>query len=408
MESDAGFYNNVASFDFNSLYPSVMIAYNICWSTLLSEFEKNDPTIPKNILPNGTAFRIDKRGLMPEAVEYLLNKRKEIKAQLKDETDEKIRQSLDVRQKSVKILANSFFGVCGLWGSRLYSNEIGNAITSFGRFALPYGQEYFNARERKIVVQDTDSMYVVMKDMDLDKIENIKDDFVDNLRKFIKENHNTYRPEVFKMGFEKLYKTLLVIKKKMYAGKVIIEDGKKLEIPKIVIKGLKLIKSDTTIWAGEIAKQLLDDVLDLKYTSDHYIRFLKQERQNLISGKIPIEKLKISRRLGKEIDDYDSDNLVYVNIANRMKNKGYSITSHQTINFYITDGNTPMKGVSEEEALEEGKVELDMVYYWNNGLLKIILPILETVFPEIDWNELKFPRKIGKNPFQIKYTYYLG
>lgn len=396
LESEPAFCRNVTSFDFNSLYPSVIIAFNICYSTLVDENYTGD----KNKTPDGTWFRTDRVGLMPSACDFLLNERKKIRGLGNLETDPIKKNALDILQMALKILANSIYGVCGLYGSRLFNNKIGNAITSFGRFAIPLGDEYFTSSGRKVVIGDTDSIYVTNKDGD--NPEELKDSYVKLLRETIKEKYNTYRPDVLKMSYEKYFKILLVLKKKIYSGLASVIDGVEKNPPERIIKGLKLVKSDTCKFASTIAKQVLQDVLEDKYDAEHFINIIKNAKDNISNGRVKLSELIISSRLGKETDEYINDNpSVYVKIAKRMKENGFNVPSHSTINYVITDSQTPMDGMSEDEV--EESVEIDAVYYFNKQLLGIIKPILEIVFEEIDWKEYEFPRKLKKtNYFELK------
>ena len=113
-EAVPGLYSNVAAFDFNSLYPNTIIAFNIGHDTLIT----NSFGIPFNTAPNGLMYRTDYISSMSEAVEFLINERKKIRAQMKNENDPVFLEGLDVRQRSTKELTNSFYGVTAQWGGR--------------------------------------------------------------------------------------------------------------------------------------------------------------------------------------------------------------------------------------------------------------------------------------------------
>lgn len=395
LESNPSFVRDVCSFDFNSLYPNVIRAFNICYSTLVGDDFEGE----YNQTPNGTKYKINQIGLMPDVCTFLLNERKKIKAEMELETDSIKKSALDILQIAVKILANSVYGVTGLWGSSLFNEKIGNSITSFGRFAIPLGEEFLGATNNKVVIADTDSMYLLInKDDPITLI----DSYINLLRKTIKERFNCYDPSVLKMSWEKKFETLLIVRKKMYAGKVIIADGKVLEKPEIIIKGLKLIKSDTCRWARNIAEDILNNILNNNIDSDFYLNLLKNKRDDIINSKVKLSELVISSRLGKDLNEYVGENpLVYVRIAKRLKKSGKLITGHDTMNYVIIDGTTPMQGLEDSEI--NGKCVIDVVYYYNIQLLQIIIPILEIVFPEINWEELKFPKKLKKtNFFELK------
>lgn len=107
----------IATLDFASLYPSIMMAHNLCYTTLLTgkkEAEKfNNDDVTKT--PNGDYFvkSTIKKGILPIILEELISARKQAKNELKEETDPFKRAVLDGRQLALKISANSVYGFTG-------------------------------------------------------------------------------------------------------------------------------------------------------------------------------------------------------------------------------------------------------------------------------------------------------
>jgi DNA polymerase elongation subunit (family B) len=127
---EEGLYDNVAVFDFRSLYPTVMVAHNISPEMLGVEACEDEFIIDEL----DYSFCQDEQGFFPELVENLVSSRYSIKEKMKnmEEGSEKY-SSLYSRQQAQKILANSFYGYLGYSGARWYSREAAEATTYLGR-----------------------------------------------------------------------------------------------------------------------------------------------------------------------------------------------------------------------------------------------------------------------------------
>ena len=154
--------------DFNSLYPSIIQEYNLCFTTINWTQYMPDPAVTKgpNVataaikqeegeeeagdgdlvlednpaafdkklapLPDGTAAN----GILPRVIRNLVEKRKQVKALLKKEIDPARRLQYDIRQKALKLTANSMYGCLGFSFSRFYARPIAALVTAMGREAL--------------------------------------------------------------------------------------------------------------------------------------------------------------------------------------------------------------------------------------------------------------------------------
>lgn len=119
IEPNKGYYDMpIATLDFSSLYPSIMMAHNLCYTTLLNQntIAKEELTPDQYIkTPSSNLFikASMRKGLLPEILEHLLSARKKAKTDLKNETDPFKKKVLDGRQLALKITANSVYGFTG-------------------------------------------------------------------------------------------------------------------------------------------------------------------------------------------------------------------------------------------------------------------------------------------------------
>ena len=140
--SDPGLYDDVAVFDFMSLYPSIMRTFKI---DPLSRLEN---TVDPVMTPVDIAFS-KTRHILPEHIAYLL------------ETRNKAKKEGDVHlSQAVKILMNSYYGVMGTTGCRFYHPDLPTAITGTGQWVLKETASFFRRSGLEVLYGDTDSVFV--------------------------------------------------------------------------------------------------------------------------------------------------------------------------------------------------------------------------------------------------------
>lgn len=130
IEPKRGYYNDpIATLDFSSLYPSIIMAHNLCYTTLLTVAKKKELNIREDQItttPSNSLFvkSTVRKGIPPEILEHLLVARKKAKAKLKQETDPLKQKVLDDRQYALKVSANSMYSFTGAQMEKLPYLEI--------------------------------------------------------------------------------------------------------------------------------------------------------------------------------------------------------------------------------------------------------------------------------------------
>uniref|UniRef100_A0A915LIW1 DNA polymerase delta catalytic subunit n=1 Tax=Meloidogyne javanica TaxID=6303 RepID=A0A915LIW1_MELJA len=178
IEPVCDFYNEpISTLDFASLYPSIMIAHNLCYTTLMKTVPpENEMVEGVDYIktPSGDLFVSAKhrKGLLPQVLEELLTARKKAKEALKKETDPLKKMVLDGRQLALKISANSVYGFTGASKGKLPCSEVAQSVTAFGRQMIELTKKevegYYKTGavdglcpiDAKVIYGDTDSVMV--------------------------------------------------------------------------------------------------------------------------------------------------------------------------------------------------------------------------------------------------------
>ncbi|PAV70284.1 hypothetical protein WR25_24092 [Diploscapter pachys] len=306
IEPHRGFYNEpIATLDFASLYPSIMIAHNLCYTTLI---QKPDPTYVKDQdyiqTPSGQFFatRTRRRGLLPEILEDLLATRKRAKNDLKNEKDEFRKMVLNGRQMALKISANSVYGFTGATVGKLPCLEISQSVTAFGRQMIDMTKTEVEkiyikgARDgkcpinAKVIYGDTDSVMVRFGVKSVKEAMEIGLDAATTVSKIF--------PAPIKLEFEKVYYPYLLINKKRYAGLYFTKPDKH---DKMDCKGLETVRRDNCPLVAKVLGTCLETLL-VDRNADAALSFAKKVISDLLCNRIDISMLIISKELTKAGD----------------------------------------------------------------------------------------------------------
>jgi len=226
IEPTRGYYDvPIATLDFASLYPSIIQAHNLCYTTLLNKTAVEKLGLKKDedyiVTPNGDMFCTAKvrKGLLSQILEELLGARKKAKRELAVETDPFKKAVLNGRQLALKISANSVYGITGATVGKLPCLAIASSTTSYGRQMIEKTKEEVEKKytiangythDAQVIYGDTDSVMVKFGTSELAKAMELGQEAADYVSgKFIKP---------IKLEFEKVYFPYLLINKKRYAG----------------------------------------------------------------------------------------------------------------------------------------------------------------------------------------------
>ncbi|CAD8055365.1 unnamed protein product [Paramecium sonneborni] len=300
LEPKRGFYKiPLALFDFVSLYPSIIIAYNMCYTTIIKDYSIKLNENDYYVIPEfGHKFvkQHIKKGILPQILEYLLEKRAQTKQQLKNQEDKQKISLLDARQQALKIAANSIFGFTGCAEhGYLPCLEITQSILRVGRSILQDSIQIIqnNYPYAEILYGDTDSLLINFQ------ISNLKDLFKVAVEASNIVTKSFTKP--IKLAFEKVYNPFLLVCKKRYVG---LSWKNELATDQIEQKGICTVRRDNTQFLKKILNQILHEIF-IQQNIKRAISIVKESIQKLINGEINISNLIISKSLAIKIKEND-------------------------------------------------------------------------------------------------------
>ena len=211
--------------DFNSLYPSIIQEFNICFTTVersdLSEDDDKVPEVPTD----------QDQGILPRLIATLVSRRREVKKLMKakDATPDEL-ATWDIKQMALKLTANSMYGCLGYTKSRFYARPLAMLTTYKGREILRKTKDMAEEKALRVIYGDTDS---VMINTNVDNIQ----DALKLGNEFKKEVNDSYR--LLEIDIDNVFRRILLHAKKKYAAiNMVPVDGKYIE--KLEVKGLDM------------------------------------------------------------------------------------------------------------------------------------------------------------------------
>ena len=414
LEPEHGLLEDIVILDYRSLYPSIMMAHNLCYTT---EIIADEPDDPADVIttPSGARFvsRSVSRGIVPQILERLLEERVEIKRRMKESdrgSDEL--HVLDATQLALKILLNSFYGYAGYARARLYSLNLANSVTSYGRENILRTKKLIeeelesmprieNASERvffKVVYGDTDSVFVRLK--------------TDGKNALPPNSNSTKEPPIFNIGldeagrigeeiarsvtssledpmelvFESFARRAIFLAKKRYAIWVFEKsvDGWR---DSIKVKGMETVRRDWCELASETLEQVLEIVLKKGDIDEavEYVRSVVKDIRRLMVEHDPeiIRKLVITRRYTKKAESYNSKQ-PHITVVEKIRKRGGKVPEvGDRVPFIITAGSGLLVDRAEDaEYVMAHNVPVDTDYY----IHKQVLPPVERIFKSLGVN----------------------
>ncbi len=360
-----GLYEDIAFFDFSSMYGSVIVTYNLSKSTQ-TEDKKNSYA---GEFQNEKVYFSKNPGFVPELLKEIIMKRRKYK----DDYNKNPNPILKVRSNAFKLIANAAYGYQGFFGARYYSVEAASSTAYFARENIQKAIKIFEDEGFKPVYSDTDSIAVTLGSK-------TKKQALELLKKI-----NNELPGIMELDLEGFFKRGIWVTKrtgdfgakKKYA--LIDEEGK------IKIRGFETVRRDWCNLAREVQDKIIRMILN-DGDEKKAINYIKEVIKKLKERKIQKEEIIIRTQLKKSISDYKSIS-PHVIAAKKMKEYSMPINEGDLIEYYISETkDKKSKLVREKVKLLHEEGEYNIEYY----LERQLLPAVENIFQvfNIDVKEL--------------------
>lgn len=281
FEPEKGLYDKfILVMDFNSLYPSIIQEYNICFTTVdrsATSENENEEKVPE--VPVDQA-----QGILPKLISTLVMRRREVKKLMKDKRATAEQMALwDTKQMALKLTANSMYGCLGYTQSRFYARPLAMLTTFKGREILRSTKELAESNQLQVIYGDTDSVMI-----------NTNADTIAQALAVGKEFKNSVneRYKLLEIDIDNVFRRLLLHAKKKYAAINMAEiDGKYVE--KLEVKGLDMKRREYCALSKEASQKLLNEILsgeDSEVVLEKIHEYLRELATKMRENSIPVQK----------------------------------------------------------------------------------------------------------------------
>ena len=281
FEPEKGLYDKyILVMDFNSLYPSIIQEFNICFTTVdRSETSENEneekiPEVPVSQAP----------GVLPKLIATLVKRRREVKKLMKDKhaSAEQL-ASWDNKQMALKLTANSMYGCLGYTQSRFYARPLAMLTTFKGREILQSTKTLAEDSQLQVIYGDTDSVMINTNANNMAEALKVGNEF----KRSVNAQYG-----LLEIDIDNVFRRLLLHAKKKYAAINMVEvDGKFVD--KLEVKGLDMRRREYCALSKEVSQRLLNEILsgdDPEVVLEKIHEYLRDISGKMRENAIPAQK----------------------------------------------------------------------------------------------------------------------
>ena len=413
----SGLYTDVSICDFKSLYPSIIIGWNIGedslnnelsqegfsalllflngkkietlsfpeWNTfLISEKSRLDPNDEHIQTANNCFFKRATRSFIGDLVEKLLDQRAEYKKKLKALTpDTPEYNNTYAIERVVKEMANSMFGITCDKSSRYFNQYVSEAITYTGQLLNKLSSTIADSEEGLTSIYgDTDSIFVVGS-ADLSKQ-------IVEINARLKEHLDTQfrlRKNIVFLEYEKHFKKLLLLEKKRYTGLLNMRDGK--VVSKIFSRGTEDVKKSNTRLGKQHFLELVAHLFGDEFSESKAVKYVADLRTALRTKEFSPEELLITTRVSKRVENYKVLSS-HSRLAKRLIASGDLLPIVEgakkigtRLEYIMIDNH----GINDGVLTSEYTGNFNREYYWLVQVFAPLKRLLQVVYPKTEWGE---------------------
>jgi DNA polymerase delta subunit 1 len=365
LDPEKGVYDGCCTLDFQSLYPSIIIAYNICPSTYCAP--KNGVNYEHLNLVSVTetqvhGFRKSPVGLLPGMVKSLLDERKAVKTLMRGHNKDTVEYVvLDRRQNALKICANSVYGMMGFKNSR-YFGHVGCAesVTTVGRQLLSDIVEMIEAAYPvRVIYGDTDSCMLWHRG-------GASKDEMEALGNAVCEGVTEMLPEPMALKFESYYDKVVLLTKKRY---ILVADGK------ASYKGVMNARRDYCKFAKDTYESVVEMVASGR-DNDSVKEYIDGRMLMLLCNGCKVDDVVITKSLSRSLNTYKVNQPHVVFARKLVERTGVDIKAGTRLEYVYVKSDDKM--VTPDEA-KERRLPIDGAFYVSKQIATQVDDVLSVV-----------------------------
>ncbi|KAH8419158.1 hypothetical protein KR222_006936, partial [Zaprionus bogoriensis] len=373
LEPMRGLYEKfVLLMDFNSLYPSIIQEYNICFTTVHQPLDAEQ--LP--VLPDSSA----EPGILPLQLRRLVESRRQVKKLMAmPDLSPELHMQYHIRQMALKLTANSMYGCLGFAHSRFFAQHLAALVTHKGREILVNTQQLVQKLNYDVVYGDTDSLMINTNITDYDQVYKIGHSIKQSVNKLYKQ---------LELDIDGVFACLLLLKKKKYAAVKLSKNAKGVLQREQEHKGLDIVRRDWSQLAVMVGKAVLDEVLADKPLEDKLDAVhaqLGRIKDQIAQSAVPLPLYVITKQLTRAPQEYaNSASLPHVQVAlrmNRERNRRYK--KGDMVDYVIClDGSTNaamQRAYHLDELKGSETLKLDHNYYLGHQIHPVVTRMVEVL-----------------------------
>ncbi|KAH0507680.1 DNA polymerase alpha catalytic subunit [Microtus ochrogaster] len=372
LDPKVGFYDKfILLLDFNSLYPSIIQEFNICFTTVqrvASEVQKAAEDEEQEQIPELPDPNLD-MGILPREIRKLVERRKQVKQLMKQQDlNSDLVLQYDIRQKALKLTANSMYGCLGFSYSRFYAKPLAALVTCKGR-----------EMNLEVIYGDTDSIMINTNSTNLEEVFKLGNKVKSEVNKLYK---------LLEIDIDGVFKSLLLLKKKKYAALVVEPTADGNYITKQELKGLDIVRRDWCDLAKDTGNFVIGQILSDQSRDtivENILKRLIEIGENVLNGSVPVSQFEINKALTKDPQDYpDKKSLPHVHVALWINSQGgRKVKAGDTVSYVICqDGsNLPatQRAYAPEQLQKQDNLVIDTQYYLAQQIHPVVARICEPI-----------------------------
>ncbi|CEP08177.1 hypothetical protein [Parasitella parasitica] len=370
LDPKTGIYDKyVLLLDFNSLYPSIMQEYNVCFTTMDLDGDQEPEAPPSQ----------DAMGVLPELVKMFVDRRKKVKRMMSNPgLSKEAKAQYHIEQMGLKLTANSMYGCLGSSCSRFFAKPLAAFITGKGRDILRKTVDMAEQSNLDVIYGDTDSIMINTNQTVFSKANKMGLDL---------KNKVNLRYKRLELDIDGIFRRTLLLRKKKYAAKVVRKQANGSYKEELEIKGIEVVRRDGCDLARSTSEHVLQLILandPQEAIVDNIHAYIKTVALRVYTSQVPINDYIIRKQLTKSPEEYrTTKGNPHVIVAKDMRRSGIAVKAGDVIPYINCKKMTPDGHVRESrmpDDVRSGKAVIDKEWY----LMRQVLPFVDRLCMPLD------------------------